>query len=309
MSNNSIKEAMGLVKNPLGVIGLFLVLVEAIASFVIIKTSLNDTLNFILVFFIVLFPIIVLRVFYLLVTKHHTKLYSPSDFKDETNFVKAYNSMTKSEELVQKRLVDENRNVDFKPSTGMSEKDLHFLKDTLNEVVSMQKNMVKAMEEKGSMTLVETTEKELNDRLMSYLNEKKCKVSISPLKGCSKLINELRTHGYEATVYTRPFIENEEFSSDYHEHAAIWLGRHVPAKMAIEVIKISRIFFPELKYIDLSGKDNAPEYTHYQIYIGGATESALKRRLRPLTDKDFEHIYKMYQEDELHNFVNSFVEY
>ena len=28
-----------------------------------------------------------------------------------------------------------------------------------------------------------------------------------------------------------------------------------------------------------------------------------------LPDKDFEHIYKMDQEDELHNFVNSFIEY
>ena len=73
--------------NPIGVIGAFLVLTEAIASTVIVNSKLNDIQNTILVIFIVLFPCLVLGIFYLLVTKHHEKLYSPSDYKDERNFV------------------------------------------------------------------------------------------------------------------------------------------------------------------------------------------------------------------------------
>ena len=76
--------------NPLNIIGFFLVLVEAIASLVIINSSLTDSLNTILVLFIVIFPILVLIIFYELVTKHHKKLYAPKDYSDEDNFVKTF---------------------------------------------------------------------------------------------------------------------------------------------------------------------------------------------------------------------------
>lgn len=43
-----------------------------------------------LIWFIILFPILVLLVFSYLVIKHHSKLYGPGDYKDETNFVISY---------------------------------------------------------------------------------------------------------------------------------------------------------------------------------------------------------------------------
>ena len=70
MESNKIKNSIGVVRNPIGVIGLFLVLIEAIAALVIVNSSLSDLLNLILVLFIVVFPFVVLLVFYLLVTKH-----------------------------------------------------------------------------------------------------------------------------------------------------------------------------------------------------------------------------------------------
>ena len=80
MEGQKVKNVIGVVNNPIGVIGLFLVLVEAIAALVVVNSSLPYSLNLILVLFIVIFPFIVLLVFYLLVTKHHQKLYSPSDY-------------------------------------------------------------------------------------------------------------------------------------------------------------------------------------------------------------------------------------
>jgi len=53
-----------------------LVLVEAIASIVIVQSRLEKSQNTILVWFIILFPCFGLGVFYLLVTRHHEKLYS-----------------------------------------------------------------------------------------------------------------------------------------------------------------------------------------------------------------------------------------
>ena len=91
---NKIGDKNNFLKNPIGVIGIFLVLTEAIASTVIVKSNLNDMQNTILVIFVVAFPCLVLVVLYILVTRHHEKLYSPSDYKDEKNFVNTYNNAT-----------------------------------------------------------------------------------------------------------------------------------------------------------------------------------------------------------------------
>ena len=41
-----------------------------------------------LIWFVVLFPLLVLAAFYRLVTKHHGKLYAPADYKDDKSFLK-----------------------------------------------------------------------------------------------------------------------------------------------------------------------------------------------------------------------------
>lgn len=89
----SVKEfadsAKGFTKSPLGIIALFIVLVYGFASLVVgfgqgnLKEHIAP-----LVYFMVLFPVLVFFGFLWLVAKHHKKLYGPSDFKDEENFLK-----------------------------------------------------------------------------------------------------------------------------------------------------------------------------------------------------------------------------
>ena len=88
----SIKEfsesAKGFTKSPLGIIALFIVLVYGFASLVV-GFGQNLTNNIApLIYFMVFFPVIVFCGFLWLVAKHHNKLYGPSDFKDEENFLK-----------------------------------------------------------------------------------------------------------------------------------------------------------------------------------------------------------------------------
>ena len=52
-------------------------------------TTLTAAERILLVYFLVLFPVGVLLVFVYLVTCHIGKLYGPSDFQDENNFLKA----------------------------------------------------------------------------------------------------------------------------------------------------------------------------------------------------------------------------
>lgn len=86
--DNFSESAKGFTKSPLGIIALFIVLVYGFASLVV---GLGQNLtNHIapLIYFMVFFPVIVFCGFLWLVAKHHNKLYGPSDFKDEENFIK-----------------------------------------------------------------------------------------------------------------------------------------------------------------------------------------------------------------------------
>jgi CheY-like chemotaxis protein len=82
-------NAQKLARNPLGIIALFIVLVYGVAGLVTaFSASLSPSERIPLVYFLVVFPVLVLGVFAWLVSQHSNKLFSPTDFKDEANYVK-----------------------------------------------------------------------------------------------------------------------------------------------------------------------------------------------------------------------------
>lgn len=83
------ETAVKLARNPLGIIALFIVLVYGIAALVTVSTGdCVDNERPQLTYFLVLFPVLVLALFAWLVSKHSDKLYGPSDFTNEQNFMK-----------------------------------------------------------------------------------------------------------------------------------------------------------------------------------------------------------------------------
>ncbi len=83
-----IQSAQGFSRSPLGIIALFIALVYGFAT---IAVTFGDNLKqFVspLIYFLVLFPVIVFAGFIWLVAKHSDKIYGPSDFTDEANFIK-----------------------------------------------------------------------------------------------------------------------------------------------------------------------------------------------------------------------------
>lgn len=85
------ETAKGLSRNPLGIIALFIVLVYGFACLVVGvgKTEGGERLP--LIWFLVIFPVMVLGVFAWLVSCHYRKLYAPTDYKDEAHFVAIIN--------------------------------------------------------------------------------------------------------------------------------------------------------------------------------------------------------------------------
>jgi hypothetical protein len=83
------ETAKSLARNPLGIIALFIVMVYGFASLVTaFAGSFTATERLPLIYFLICFPILVLGVFAWLVSKHSGKLFAPSDFKNEDNYVK-----------------------------------------------------------------------------------------------------------------------------------------------------------------------------------------------------------------------------
>lgn len=81
--------AQKLARNPLGIIALFIVLVYGFASLVTtFSGSFSAEERRLLIYFLVLFPVLVLGVFTWLVSRHSTKLFAPSDFRNEENYVR-----------------------------------------------------------------------------------------------------------------------------------------------------------------------------------------------------------------------------
>jgi CheY-like chemotaxis protein len=80
--------AKGLARNPLGIIALFIVLVYGLAALVAaFAGSFTPAEKVPLVYFLVLFPVLVLIVFAWLVAKHSGQLFAPGDFRNEDNYV------------------------------------------------------------------------------------------------------------------------------------------------------------------------------------------------------------------------------
>ena len=298
---NNLGDKNNFFKNPIGVIGIFLVLTEAIASMVIVKSSLNDMQNTILVLFIVLFPCLVLFAFYLLVTRHHEKLYSPSDYKDEKNFVNTYNNATQKDEIKQ---IDDSEEINEE-----TDKNFTIIKDALSEIMELQKKIIPTVEK----SILSDDEKiDLVSSMDEFLSEMELEdisfmVKSSPMYKSTRLVEELMQQGSRASIY-RVGMENKKVVSNA-EHEAIWLGSEVPVDMAVNVLKIAKKYYPHLKYIHLNDASEAPEYVKYQIYIGGSSNTAREKGLRILNSNDFNKLYELHTKDELHEFVKRFDPY
>ena len=94
MMNNGLdtiaKSAKDLSRNPLGIIALFIVLVYGFACllFGFSAATLAGSERLPLIWFVIIFPALVLFMFGWLVSNHHDKLYSPSDYRNDESFLK-----------------------------------------------------------------------------------------------------------------------------------------------------------------------------------------------------------------------------
>ena len=93
--------------NPLGLMALFTLLVEAIAGSSLIAAIVNNSsYQVYLILFVIIFPTILLFFFMAVVILKREALYAPSDFKDDKTFVDLFKLVKKTEVRVKALSVD-----------------------------------------------------------------------------------------------------------------------------------------------------------------------------------------------------------
>lgn len=134
MSTEKFAEsAKGFTKSPLGIIALFIVLVYGFASLVVsFGQNIGDNATP-LIYFMVLFPVIVFLGFLWLVANHHKKLYGPSDYKDEDNFVKVQMSTAMSLAAASAKQPESDQ------TSGLPEKHLEKILELVNRTSKREK--------------------------------------------------------------------------------------------------------------------------------------------------------------------------
>lgn len=117
-------KAKGSTKNPLGIIALFISLIYGFACLVL-STSLKNlggqAERLPLIWFIIIFPVLILIGFIYLVVNHHEKLYAPSDYRDETNFIKTLDAKNQTQRI-QNEVEAITKDIEERPSTDSGEK-------------------------------------------------------------------------------------------------------------------------------------------------------------------------------------------
>lgn len=109
------EDLKSLVKNPLGIIALFIALIYGFAALLLGVSAglLLPEERQPLIWFIVLFPIVVLVTFYILVTQHHGKLFAPKDYQHDDSFLKTLSDKQQAdrldEEIRSAELIEVNR--------------------------------------------------------------------------------------------------------------------------------------------------------------------------------------------------------
>ena len=88
-----------------------------------------------------------------------------------------------------------------------------------------------------------------------------------------------------------------EFSAN--ASAAVWLGKEFPYEKAIEVLLITKRYYTELRYIALSDYElDPPDSAHFEIYVGGSTDTAVRLRLKAWSNEDFQKLRSVQSREE-----------
>jgi hypothetical protein len=121
-------EKIKKVSNPLTIIAIFAGLAEV--SGTIVLPFLKDSSQDLYVWFLMVFPTILISLFFLTLNFNHKVLYAPSDFQDEDNFLKLFGKPTSDDRL--KKLSSE---IKAEPLDQVSEENINNIDLSYRDII------------------------------------------------------------------------------------------------------------------------------------------------------------------------------
>ena len=139
-------EKIGHIKNPLTVIAMFAAIAEISGTTVL--PFIQPENQGIYIWFLMLFPVLLVGTFFITLNFNHKVLYAPSDYKDENNFVNPYGKASPEEQDQKLRdeveeLEAEDAEVEPKPTDSIGNKEEVFSsKDIIRKDVFRQRQLM-----------------------------------------------------------------------------------------------------------------------------------------------------------------------
>ena len=211
-------EKRGMVRNPLTIIAIFAGIAEVSGTTVLPFVDAPNQMFFI--YFLIGFPILLVLLFFLTLNFNNRVLYAPSDFKDETNFLK----ISKYDRAELKEV-----------EVNLNKSELINYIDDLNEKYNLLSSDLDRLQKSKEIVFDDAIKDE--NFFIVDINGK--------LENLQKFVNLLNKKGFLTKIYNEHFKEEKKVR--FSEQKSIWLGKNVPANIAIEVIKLAK------KNISISG--------------------------------------------------------
>ncbi|MEA5666597.1 hypothetical protein VA603_03485 [Stenotrophomonas sp. MH1] len=124
--------------------------------------------------------------------------------------------------------------------------------------------------------------------------------------GWLDIFRSLVEAGFFVEKYTDPSPLQKNGMEKPEHQACIWVGERVSAPAAIKAIKIAINHWPHLKYLELSNDGaDPPDEVHDELFIGGATSTALQRNLRPWTVDELSKLPEDISRQQFHSMIRS----
>ncbi len=155
-------ENIGTIKNPLTIIAMFAGIAEISGTVVLPFISIENQSLYI--WFLMIFPFLLVIIFFLTLNFNHRVLYSPSDYKDEDNFIKSLQKASYAEKIL--KLKEEIEEIEESEEIEPEEKEQ--ASDSLDNKTSY-KNLVKRSTQASYMLAEELTFEKLSKEFTSEI--------------------------------------------------------------------------------------------------------------------------------------------
>lgn len=296
-------EKIGLIKNPLTVIAIFAGIAEVSGTVVLPFIAEKNQMAFI--YFLIVFPSVLVVLFFITLNFNNKALYAPSDFNNEENYIKIFKYDLSKRENIEVKVSQEellkmlNNNItEFK---NLQESRFLKIENDLKESKSKLNNSEKVEIAKIVEDEDDDYDYEEEDYDEFFEDERPDLISITSFPKVNQLVRRFSIKGYIVEIY------DDKKATQLHAHKSIWLGYKFPFEIAKDAILQAKSSYPHLTYIELSNyKSKPPLYVHSQLFIGGSTSTAKERGTKPILSKDWERFSKLANIKELHEFVKEF---